>query len=281
MQQQNYYSLNYNLYQHNDSIFLLKNSSCNRPQNSYLSNYKIYTNSIIGNNFTSLNKIPINNQEKWIDIIFIIIISLIAFSSYFYRKQIKNKFNFLSNIKIYSQITRESFSYFDKYEARISFIIYTLTFSILTYKILCLLFPNQYNNIQYWIKIAILIYLITSVKFIITKIIAIIFKIAEEIKLYNQHSNIFNHILALIILPFTIFISYNNHPKYIYKIIFTLYIISIIIKTLKILKENFSFFKFNTLYIFLYICTFDILPFFIFIKILNISVLYIINNLLI
>ncbi len=85
-----------------------------------------------------------------------------------------------------------------------------------------------------------------------------------------------NNFIALVIFPLTIFMIYNFDPLWstvISQSIMALFFISVIYRVVRIFMLGNSFFSFPGIYLILYLCALEILPWFIIIKFLNTTLL--------
>ncbi len=81
-----------------------------------------------------------------------------------------------------------------------------------------------------------------------------------------------NNFISLVLLPFIIFLIYNDNPivkTILSEAIIATFFLSIIYRVLRITLLSNSFFSFPKIYLFIYLCALEILPWFVIIKYLN------------
>lgn len=81
-----------------------------------------------------------------------------------------------------------------------------------------------------------------------------------------------NNFIALVIFPLLIFLIYNSHPLVkiiLSQTIIATFFLSIIYRVVRITLLSDSFFNFPRIYLFIYLCALEVLPWFVIIKYLN------------
>ncbi len=146
---------------------------------------------------------------------------------------------------------------------------FLLSISLFIYQIMTLAKINLSNmEVVFYLKILAFLIAIYVVKYLFSYILAFVFKQQTLFFEYVFNISLFNNLLGLMLIP-TILVLYFSHinntvlVNYIAIPIFILVFILRVLRLLKIAKtKNISYF-----YIFLYICTLEILPLVVMIKI--------------
>jgi hypothetical protein len=223
-------------------------------------------------NTNTLKSKPINSYSNdWILIILIISFLLYAWTHFVSSKRLKQIFNAPFTNRALNQLTRDG----DIFKERISIpliIIYILSSSLFIFNIghYLINFKNlDLYNLFFFIKIFGVISLLMLLKSVITRFIGIIFKNLAATSAYLLNSLIFNIITGLILLPVNVFLAYSNPTFSRVLIILTIIILLIfnVIRFGRYIIIGISYSKFSQFYLFLYLCTLEILPVLILIKI--------------
>lgn len=278
----------------NKDIFILNNFDNLKDYSSfYYTNYENNQNSLIelwdSNNIYIdklggiKNNIKIPEQAEidkiievtdsqfpqWIFIIYIISISILAWTNYFYSKYIlalfKSFVNYRASIKLFDESNiltgRSAFALSINF-----FLIITLNGFILINYYLIL----EINKILMILLILISSIIIYFLKNLIVNFIGNLLNSKKVANIYNFNIGIYNQVLGIILLPILLLISYfalEDKSLFIKLNLLVIVIIYIsrIIRSIKIfIQEHFSIF-----YLFLYLCIIEFLPIYIFIRLYN------------
>jgi len=236
----------------------------------YLGSNKIVEDTVM-NSFSYEKPAVQTNKKKYPDwIIFVILFSLtlLAWVSFFYNKYLANLFNSAFNYRKATNLQEEN-SLFTGRSGAVLIFMYFVNISLFFIEL------AYYQNIEIKNN-ALLLLIVLFFSFIIIfilknislSIFSYIFDIKNTISKYKFNQNLFIQIAGIFLLIFIIFIPYTKLPAtntIIYLSFFTLisiYILKVIRLSIIIFRKEFSLF-----YLFLYLCTLEILPFFIIIKI--------------
>lgn len=215
--------------------------------------------SLKGNYFNPIEIQKTSND--WIAVHLVILLVLLAWTHFFYRKRLSQIFkSVVANHYLY-QLAREG----NLFRERISiplFIVYIVSVSLFIYLILIGFMPPSFTELQ-GIKLFSAIILVVLVIWIVKNgminLTGIIFKdnySSAEILLTNF---IFNLVLGLVFLPIVIIAIYFHSENILYAglvfwLILTFYRIG------RELFSDFSLSNYNLYYRILYLCTLEILP---------------------
>lgn len=150
------------------------------------------------------------------------------------------------------------------------FITFIFSTSLLIYLVCDYFYPafDEANGFLTYVKIVTIITGIYVSKFIILKVLGSVFNIANEMGEYITNIFVFNEIFGLVILPLLILIAYSSFFDILFIdvaiVIFILFYLYRLLRGVLIGTKNLKFSKF---YLFLYLCTLEILPLMVLIKI--------------
>ncbi len=221
---------------------------------------------------TSSNPKALNSYPSdWVFILLFISSFLFVWSYYSYSKRFKQILSACFTNRGINQLSRDG----DLFKERISialFTVYVITFSMFCFQLMRYFFNIKafgFYNIVTFLKILASIFILLFVKWMISKFIAHVFKnqIASNIFLLN--SLVFNIVSGVFLLPLVILNFYSN--PFISKLILPFVVIMLLlfntIRYIRYIIIGISYSKFSQLYLFLYLCTLEILPVLILIKI--------------
>ncbi len=214
------------------------------------------------------NPVPIRKTSNdWIAIHLIIIFALLAWVRFFYRKRLYQVFSSAVTNHSFYKMTREG----NIFRERISiplFIIYLVSVSLFAYLLIVNFIPPSYTELQ-GIKLFSAIILIVLVVWIIKNGIinlsGIIFKdyySSTEMLLTNF---VFNLVLGLVFLPVVIIVIYSQSEIVLYAGVVFWFVLTLY----RIVRELFSGISssnYSLFYRILYLCTLEILPLIVVIK---------------
>lgn len=163
---------------------------------------------------------------------------------------------------------------------------YTFTFTTLQlfviYLLIASLFVTEYAQFKFLLpgaepalKFAVVFAFLTilySFKFIVHFIVGLLFK-ARKLALSSISNTVsVNNFIALVILPFIIFFSYNSNELYLKvlaQVVITLFMISVLYRIVRMSMLSKHIIGLPKIYLFVYLCGLEILPWFVIVKYLN------------
>ncbi len=205
-------------------------------------------------------------NTDWLIIPFIIILALIAYVKYKYAGYIRRILLSTINNVIASNLYKENKKSIPN-SANILYFIFIFSVIIFIYQVSQRFYPNIVEKFSWLIPIIsffFLLFIIISNQIIniISEKVFMINEIGEE---YNHNINFFNQSAGIFLFPITVLISFSNFPEIFILLGFAVISILYILKIFRLLKINFSK-QLNILYMFLYLCTVEIIPILYFVK---------------
>ncbi len=216
--------------------------------------------------------LPLNAYSTdWVLIVLLLCTALFTWIYYSSSKRIKQIFNATFTNRSINQLTRDG----DLFKERISIpltINYLITFSLFIFFTIHYFVnfkENNLYNIFTFLKIFGLVSFLIFAKWLITSFIGFVFKNNNASSYFLLNSLIFNIVLGLLLLPFDIFLFYSIQ-SIAQNLLFVGFLIILIINAIRYFRYliiGISYSKFSQFYLFLYLCTLEILPLLILIKI--------------
>lgn len=209
-------------------------------------------------------------STDWILITLLLCTSLFAWIYYSSSKRIKQIFNAILSNRSINQLNRDG----DLFKERISIpltINYLVTFSLFVFFIIhhfANLKANNLYTVFTFLKIFALVSLLVLAKWTITSFIGFVFKNNNASSIILLNSLIFNIVIGILLIPINVFLNYTNYSISVNILYFGVFTI-LIINTIRYYRNiiiGISYSKFSQFYLFLYLCTLEILPLLIIIK---------------
>lgn len=210
-------------------------------------------------------------SNDWILVILIICFSLFSWTFYNSSKRFKQILHAAFTNRAINQLSRDgdllkekiSVSLIAIYLISITLFIYQIGHYFVNFKAL------GFYNIISFLKLLFIISLLTLAKWLITKFIGFLFKNTSASNGYLLNSLIFNINTGIILLLIDILIFYAETVYTNSLIIFGLLLLLIIntIRYFRYIIIGISYSKFSQFYLFLYLCTLEILPLLILLKV--------------
>jgi hypothetical protein len=209
------------------------------------------------------------NQPEWIPLLLLFCILLITWTRVFYPKRMQQIYKASFSNRFIKQLVRDG----DLFKERISLalgMVFVVTFSLLIYEfnrqILGLTFPHI-TGVGLFVLIMAAVLLYQTVKVALIQMLGIIFKTKETTYGYLLNILIFTLFSGPVLLVANILFLYLNSVFLLY---FSL-IIFMVFFTFRFVKGFFigtALTKFSYLFLFVYLCSLEILPLLIIIKLL-------------
>ena len=211
-----------------------------------------------------------NTNDGWISGIILICLSIFILIKVFASKRINQIFFSVFGQQYFHQLNRDG----NLYKERISvlfFIIYSLLTSLFIYQtifVFCKYDNKLLNSFILFSLIFISIISLWTIKIIVIKFVAKLFKEYEISTEYRINILVFNIIIGIFLIPLLILIIYLKANIYFY---FSFFILGalLLFRLLRSIKIAISKRKNSVLYIFLYFCSLEILPAVIIIKLVK------------
>jgi len=215
---------------------------------------------------------PTQNQKSqpdWIFGVFLLGFILLIWTNFFYFNRLKQIILSPISKRFINQLIRDGNLFKERISVALT-IIYVLCFSLLLYETNLLILKIQIGNISGFIVYLIIVGALTIfwiIKIILIHLLGTIFKTSSTTHYYLLNMLIFIIINGIILLPALVGIVYLNST-------IILYITLIICVLLFIFRFMRGFFigltltKFSYLFLFVYLCTLEIMPVLMLIKLL-------------
>jgi hypothetical protein len=208
-------------------------------------------------------------QPDWILGILVTCFILFAWTQVFYPKRVQQIFRSPFSKRFINQLTRDGNLFRERVSVAMG-IVYVLTFSLLLFEcneqILKIKFPLVQGITLYWaITLFNLTYLIIKVTLI--QFLGIVFKTRETTYNYLLNMLIFSLISAPVMLVALVFALYLKTPVLL-PLCLTFFILQFLFRLFRGFFIGIALTKFSYLFLFVYLCTLEILPLLVIAKVL-------------
>ena len=188
-----------------------------------------------------------------------------------YSKRLRQIGNGLYALRYINQINRESGTI--NYKGFIEFfLLFVISTSLIVYLFSSYLSNSNFFLIDFWVllKIILLIASLYLLKLFIFNIFGKIFQLDKELSVHLTNTFLLNEALGISYLPILLLIIYSPFEARLWMfiiaiILFVLFFIFRFVRGLSIITVNSKFSKF---YLFLYLCTLEIIPFVVLLRVI-------------
>lgn len=216
-----------------------------------------------------LYSIKENNSHDWLTLLLLLGFVLLAISKFVFRKRFNDLFKAFWARNYSNQLMRDG-NIFKEQFGLTMLLLYIVSIPIFYALSILFFFPNKgiELNLPLVIQIAALPILLWIYRFIFIKTTAFIFKTTKPSNEILTQLLIFNFLSGIVVLPFITLFYYSESSTF---LIFGIVIWSIIqiYRFIRLFVLGFSYSIFSGLHLFLYLCTLEIVPIVILIKIVS------------
>ena len=214
-----------------------------------------------------------NNYQGWFFPVFIFVLAVYTWLRIYYNKYFNQLIQAFLNTNLTNQIVRD-----ENILVQRASILLALTFNIIAALFLYLLsieigwtlggIGTGFNRFVFFISIVSTAY---TFKFLILKIIGWLFDLDREMATYIFNIFLINNVLGLILVPLVALMAYNPIISSHFLAILSLWLIGIAFcyRLFRGLLSGLSVSGFSPIYLFLYLCTLEIAPLLVLIRIIN------------
>ena len=228
-----------------------------------------------GNELTPIHKGPVlrnNYTADWIFPILLLILAFFAWVRFFYNRYFQQLIKAFLNTNLTNQIVRDENIFFQRISIYLS-IIFNLIAALFIY-----LLSIQYHwslgsldtGFTRFIFFVIVVSVIYALKFLVLKICGWLFEQEKEMSMYIFNIFLINNILGIALLPFICLLAFNgviNFSSLLF-VPFTLIAAAFGWRIFRGIQIGLGSASFSPLYLFLYLCTLEIAPLMVLIRII-------------
>ena len=218
--------------------------------------------------FTTSKKIDTTNPtaiEKksidWLTVLIFLAASIFILVRYFYYRRFNLFIRAFGSVRLLNQFLREGNLFNERFSIPL-FLAYIFSFSLFCYQIIMhydLNIPFEVGNRKLLLIIAGSIFSIYILKLFIRLFLGVIFKTREETYEHLINIYIFDTIAALLIFPILIIQTYNSR-QFLFLIGAAIILIVFFYRLIRLTILGMNKSKFSGYYLFLYLCSVEILP---------------------
>jgi hypothetical protein len=214
-----------------------------------------------------------NTSSDWLFLVQLLGILIFTWVIVSFRKRLKQIFSSLFTNRAINQLIRDGdllkqailFPLLSIYFLSVSLLISTF---LLHYKVV-----GQTYLIDFFvfIKVLFIIFLLSFIKNIFIRFISNTFRNQMVTSYYLLNGNISNIIIGILLIPLLFLYSFADNFISDKLLIFCIIIVILIniIRIVRNITSSFNYSKFSSLYLFLYLCTVELLPIIIIVKLFN------------
>ncbi|MGA3012642.1 MAG: DUF4271 domain-containing protein [Bacteroidales bacterium] len=231
------------------------------PSHSFFMSHQLTTKEIRPVQF-------VKYQPDWIFILLLFCFILLAWVQVFYPRRLRQIFAAPFSKRFLSQLVRDG-DLFSERAALAMGIIYFMTTSLFIYQLNELIFrheqPKYYQGLLFFVLICILLLGFWILKVALMRLLAFIFKTGQTTREYLLNILIFNIITGIFLLPFMVISIYLKSDVFLWicTIIFSLFFFFRLARGFFI---GMTLTKFSWLFLFVYLCSLEILPLIVLLK---------------
>jgi len=238
------------------------------PARQFLQTTSIFTSHNLKSRDTG--PLAINRQSTdWLTLIFLVCLFVFAWIQTSYPKRLNQIFRAAAQPHYVNQLEREGNLFSERISLGLGFIYYTMS-AIFAFQILREIgsVPAGLSNLIFTGLIFSGLFLFHLFKSVIVYVSGIIFNTRESARLYQLNILIFNHIIGIFLFPMTLVASYWNSIVF---LSLGLVFISLLIlyRVFRGILTGLNNKSYNLFYLFLYLCTLEILPLLLLYKVIS------------
>ncbi len=212
-------------------------------------------------NDVEFHKRVLLDNKDWATILFFLSVCVLAMV----KTSFENRFNDFTKLILsnkYVKMYKDSSQIMSLFTV-LTFIVHLISFTFFVQMFLNSLgYASKYNGITF-IQILTGLTVFILAKYLIEKIVAIIFNMEEFIDYFNLIKVNYRTYMAIILLPINLILFFNNNlKKEVFYIIFIIIFIFNIIIYLNSLKKQQNILIRKFIYFILYLCTLEIAPYY-------------------
>jgi len=222
------------------------------------------TNSVFGHHQlvpVHSDSLPVNKQSTdWITLVLLICLFIFAWIQTYYPKRFGQIFRAVAQPHAVNQLEREGNLFSERITLGLGFIYYAVS-SIFIYQLFTtfLTIPNGLNNIALAGIISGSLFAYQMLKSALIFILGIIFHTSESTRSFQLNTLIFNHIIGAVLFPITIIAIYWGSSVFL-KIGIVIALLLLLYRLFRSILTGMANMNYNLFYLFLYLCTLEILP---------------------
>ncbi len=251
------------------SIFL---QSTKEKENGISNKYVILYH---GNELSPRHKEPVlrnNYTADWIFPVLLLILAFFAWIKFFYNRYFQQLIKAFLNTNLTNQIVRDENIFFQRISVYLS-IVFNLIAALFIY-----LLSIQYHwalgsldaGFSRFIFFVIVVSAVYALKYLVLRICGWLFEQEKEISMYIFNIFLINNILGIALLPFICLLAFNGviHFSGFLYVSFILIAAAFGWRIFRGIQIGFGSPSFSPLYLFLYLCTLEIAPLMVLIRII-------------
>jgi hypothetical protein len=228
-----------------------------------------------GNELSPKHKEPVlrnNYTADWIFPVLLLILAFFAWIKFFYNRYFQQLIKAFLNTNLTNQIVRDENIFFQRISIYLS-VVFNLIAALFIY-LLSIQYHWTLGNLDTgftrFIFFVIVVSAIYALKYLVLKICGWLFEQEKEISMYIFNIFLINNILGIALLPFICLLAFNGSVYFsgLLNVSFILIAAAFGWRIFRGIQIGFGSPTFSPLYLFLYLCTLEIAPLMVLIRII-------------
>lgn len=243
---------------HSDTIEKLVLSKYKSNDYNFMDNNRVLSRKYINRNDIRIRKL----EHQWIVFTLLFVVLLYTIIKNIYDKTLGVIFQAYWNDRAISQFTRDD-NFFKLRNSVLYFVLFALVYGLLLkYVFNYFDVVLSYKEFEEYVFICILIALFYLAKFVLLKLTGFIFSMQRLISGYLSILSVSNFVYSIIIIPLLLFYQFSDTSiqPLLLAIILILFCFNTVYKYLRTGSFVINNFQFPKFYLFLYLCTLEIMP---------------------
>lgn len=207
-------------------------------------------------------------QPDWIPVLLMFCFVLQAWVMFYYRKRIQQVILSPFSRRYMNQLVREGNLFNERLSVALG-VVYFITLGLLIYETNVLIFegkiPQYFSSFAFYLIIILVLILYWFAKILMISILGVVFKTPATTTMYLQNVLIVNISTGLVLLPLIVFVIYLKSFSFLY-ISLTIFILSFVFLLVRGFFIGLTLTKFSYVFLFVYLCSLEILPLIIMVK---------------
>ena len=209
-----------------------------------------------------------NFQPDWIFGLLVLCFVLQAWVQFFYRKRLRQVILSPFSKRFMNQLVREGNPFNERLSVALG-VIYFITIALLVFETNEMIFgghiPVYFNDFAFYMIILSVLIFYWMIKILLISILGVVFQTPATTGMYLLNVLILNVITGLLLLPLMVFVIYLKSVWLLYFSL-TIFSLSFVFLLVRSFFIGLSLTKFSYVFLFVYLCSLEILPLIIMVK---------------
>jgi hypothetical protein len=207
-------------------------------------------------------------QPDWVTGILLMCFILLAWVQFFYPKRLRQILVAPYSKRFLNQLVREGKLFSERISVALG-LIYLFVFPLMIYQVYDLVEYHKYDflvpGFTVYLVIIVLFLLFWIIKILLIKFLGSVFKTNQSTSEYILNILLFNFLIGLLLLPLLVLVVYQKSVFFL-QICLIITVLLFILSFIRGFLIGFSLTKYSYLFLFVYLCSLELLPFIVLMK---------------